>query len=136
MANTLTILEAERVNIQFLSNQRLAYAYIEGKNFAKAKQYMTALQKEADSRKNPDDVYVVKAIQAYLDVKQGRVDDAIRKLSGVPENPGVLHSLVEAYSRKGDREKAKAALDRLNHWKTIDIPWAVETREAALMRGI
>jgi tetratricopeptide (TPR) repeat protein len=114
----------------------LAYNSLEAKDLKKAKDHIAAFQKDVDRRKNPNELNQLKGLQGYLDIQEARPDDAIAKFSSLPEDPGTLHALVVAYALKGDKEKAQAALDKLNKWQTLELNWAIESRQASLNRGI
>jgi tetratricopeptide (TPR) repeat protein len=135
LTKTLTLTDRARENLGFWSNYWLSYGYLESKNIAKAKEYIAAFGKDVDRRRNPGEDNVLKAAQGYLDIKEGRFDEGIQKLSSVPEEPFTLYALALAYAKKGDKKNAGIMIDKLGKWGTVSLDWSICLKQVSMVRG-
>jgi tetratricopeptide (TPR) repeat protein len=130
LAKTADIPERTRENLLFTSNAWLAYAHTQAKNMEKAKEYLAAFSKDVERRDNPGESDDVKSLQSYVAVMEGNYDDGIKQLTNVPDNPSNLYTLALAYVKKGDKENAGKAIEKLRKWETITVDNAINLRLA------
>jgi tetratricopeptide (TPR) repeat protein len=135
LTRTLTLPDRARENLLFWSNFWLSYAYLESKNIAKAKECIAAFGKDVDRRRNPGEDNALKTAHGYLDIKEGRFDEGIQKLSSVPEEPFTIYALALAYAKKGDRQNAGIMMDKLKKWGTVSLDWAICLKQVSMVRG-
>jgi tetratricopeptide (TPR) repeat protein len=135
LAKTLSLPDRTRENMLFWSNYWLGYGYLESKDMQKAKECIAAFAKDVERRRNPGEDNGLKIAQGYLDIKEGRLDDGIQKLTSVPEEPFTFYALALAYARKGDKQNAGIMMDKLGKWGTVSLDWAVCSRQLSMIRG-
>jgi tetratricopeptide (TPR) repeat protein len=130
LAKTANMPEPTRENILFGSNAWLAYANTQAKNIPKAKEYLAAFSKDVIQRDNPGESDAVKLLQGYIAVMEGKYDDGIKELTGIPDDPNILYTLTLAYMKKGDKENAGKAIEKLRKWETVTLDNALNLRLA------
>jgi len=130
LVKTASMPEQARENTLFWSNSWLAYAHAQAKDMQKAKEYLAAFAKDVERRGNPEEPDAVKSVQGYLAVMEGRYDEGIKLLTGIPDDSGNLYTLTLAYMKKGDKENAGKAIEKLRKWETVSFGNAVNLRLA------
>jgi tetratricopeptide (TPR) repeat protein len=128
LAKAANMAERTRENLMFWSNNWLVYAHAQARNMQKAKGYLAVFSKDVDRRGNPGELSTVKSTEGYLAVKEGRFDEGIKILTGLPEDPLIRYSLMCAYTKKRDKENAEKTIDKLRRWETISLDNAVSLR--------
>lgn len=130
MAKTVNLPEHSRENILFWSNSWLVYAHTQAKSMEKAKEYLAAFSKDVDRRGNPGELDAVKSLHGYIAVREGKYDEGIQQLTGIPDDPANLYTLAFAYMKKGDKENAGKAIQKLRRWDTVTLDNATNLRLA------